>query len=88
VFADFKLPPPEPLEDAEKTGLVDTAVERIWTSARDLAGLPDLPISDGVKLAVQPKEMWMLLLARLATRGGDLDRKVLSTFIADDFTVR
>jgi len=88
VFADFKLPPPEPLEDSEKSGLVDTAVARIWTSARDLAGLPDLPTSDGVKLAVQPKEMWMLLLARLATRGGELDRKVLCAFIAEDFAVR
>jgi symplekin len=88
VFADFRLPPPEPLEAAEKTGIVDTAVQRIWTSAKDLAGLPDLPENDGVKLAVQPKEMWMLLLARLATRGGDLDRKVLGAFIAEDFAVR
>jgi symplekin len=88
VFADFKLPPPEPLDPTEKSAVVDIAVQRIYTSAKDLAGIPDLPESDGVKLAVQPKELWMLLMARLATRGGDLDRKVLSNFVADDFAVR
>jgi symplekin len=88
VFADFKLPPPEPLDATEKSGVVDIAVQRIWTSAKELTGIPDLPESDGVKLAVQPKELWMLLMARLATRGGELDRKVLANFVAADFAVR
>lgn len=88
VFAEFKLPPPEPLEAAERSGVVDTAVQRIWVSAKDLAGIPDLPPSDATRVAVQPKEIWMLLLARLATRGGEIDRKALSTYVAEDFATR
>lgn len=88
VFAEFKLPPPEPLQGAEKTGVIDTAVQRIWITAKDLAGLPDLAASDATKVAVQPKEIWMLLLARLATRGGEVDRKALCNYVAEDFALR
>lgn len=88
MFAEFKLPPPAPLEAAERSGVVDTAVQRIWVSAKDLAGLPDLPPSDATRVAVQPKEIWMLLLARLATRGGEIDRKALSSYVAEDFATR
>lgn len=70
--------------------MVDIAVQRIWTSGGDLASLPDivLPASDAVKIAVQPKEMWMLLLARLATRGADVKRKVISDYVVADFASR
>lgn len=88
MFAEFKLPPPAPLDATERSGVIDTAVQRIWTSAKDLAGLPDLPTSDAIKIAVQPKEIWMLLLARLATRGGEIDRKALCTYVAEDFATR
>jgi symplekin len=90
TFSDFKLPPPEPLDSSEKHGMVDIAVQRIWTSGGDLASLPDLvlPASDGVKVAVQPKEMWMLLLARLTTRGADVKRKVISDYVVSDFASR
>lgn len=88
MFAEFKLPPPEPLDATEKSGVVDTAVQRIWTSAKDLAGLPDLPPSDATRIAVQPKEIWMLLLARLATRGAEIDRKALCNYVAEDFAAR
>lgn len=88
MFAEFKLPPPAPLDQTEKAGLADVAVRRIWTSAKDLATLPDLPASDAIRIAVQPKEIWMLLLSRLATRGADIDRQALCNYVAEDFASR
>jgi symplekin len=32
--------------------------------------------------------MWMLLLARLATRGADVKRKVISDYVVSDFASR
>lgn len=68
TFADFTLPPPAPLDPEEKDELLQTLIERIHSQGLTLT---DLPIeSDGPKSVVQGKEMWMLLLARLGTRGG------------------
>ena len=88
TFADFHLSPPTPLEGAERDEFVDVALERIWTSGGQLATIPDALPSDGVRLAVQPKEMWMLLLARLPTRGADVKRKLITDFVAADFVNR
>ncbi|WWD21274.1 hypothetical protein CI109_105758 [Kwoniella shandongensis] len=88
AFTDFVLPPPEPLDPSEKDYVLDSAIQRIWTIGSDLASLPDPKESDAVKTAVQPKEMWMLLLARLATRGADVKRKAVCDFVAADFINR
>lgn len=64
------------------------ALERICLSGDELAGLPDVDVKDGVALAVQPKEAWMLLMARLATRGLAGKRKAISEYISADFANR
>ncbi|GFZ47057.1 hypothetical protein JCM24511_04798 [Saitozyma sp. JCM 24511] len=87
TFAELELPPPEPLNPGDKEVVVRELLERIWISGADLAGLPEVP-KDGIKLAVQPKEMWMLLLARMSTRSPEARRKALSSFIAEDFAAR
>ncbi|TXT04952.1 hypothetical protein VHUM_04035 [Vanrija humicola] len=88
TIADFRLPPPEPLPEDEKNGIVDIAVKRIWDSGSELAHLADLKVSDGPRSAVQPKEMWMLLLARLSSRGREDKRQLIGEFVAKDFGVR
>ncbi|KAK8844072.1 hypothetical protein IAR55_006866 [Kwoniella newhampshirensis] len=88
AFTDFVLPPPETLDPSEKDFVMDSAMQRIWTIGSDLATLPDPKESDAVKTAVQPKEMWMLLLARLATRSADVKRKAICDFVATDFISR
>jgi symplekin len=75
------------LDAGDKEGVMRELLERIWASGADLAGLPEIP-KDGIKLAVQPKEMWMLLLARMSTRSPEARRKALSSFIAEDFAAR
>lgn len=85
---DFKLPPPEPLPTEEKDSIVDLAVRRIWDTGADLSHLADLKISDAPRTAVQPKEMWMLLLARVSSRGGEDKRRLLGEFVAKDFGSR
>ncbi|KIR28658.1 symplekin [Cryptococcus deuterogattii LA55] len=87
-FTDFVLPAPEPLEPSDKEFIFSDTIERIWQTGADLASLPDPKDSDATKLAVKPKEMWMLLLARLATRGADVKRKVICDFIIADFANR
>lgn len=53
--------------------MVETAITRIWQSGADLAtGISSLPVEStnpGVTSAVKPRELWMLLISRLATRG-------------------
>ena len=88
AFADFTLPPPESVNPGEKDGLVNLTLERIWQSGDELASLPDLQPKDGTKVAVQPKEMWMLLLARLATRGPEVRRTIIADYVAADFSAR
>lgn len=88
TITDFKLPPPEPLPAEEKNSLADMAVRRIWDTGADLSHLADLKISDAPRTAVQPKEMWMLLLARVSSRGGDDKRRLLGEFVAKDFGSR
>lgn len=88
TFAEFHLPAPTSLESAERDELVDIAIQRIWQSGARLATLPDPPPSDGVRSAVQPKEMWMLLLARLATRASEAKRKMITKFVMADFAGR
>ena len=88
TFVEFHLPPPEPLDKGERSGLVDSAIQRIHQSAGNLASLPDPKAHDGVRLAVQPKEMWMLLMARLASRGAEDRRKALTEYISVDFASR
>lgn len=87
-FTDFVLPAPEPLDPSDKEFIFTDTIERIWQTGADLASLPDPKDSDATKLAVKPKEMWMLLLARLATRGADVKRKVICDFIIADFANR
>jgi symplekin len=88
LIADFTLPPPEPIPAGEKDGIVDVAVRRIWDGGADLAHLADLRISDAPRSAVQPKEIWMLLLARLSSRGGEDKRRLIGEFVAKDFGSR
>lgn len=88
TITDFRLPPPEPLPTEEKNSIADFAVRRIWDTGADLSHLADLQISDGPKTAVQPKEMWMLLLARVSSRGGDDKRRLLGEFVSKDFSNR
>lgn len=88
TIADFRLPPPEPLPADEKNGIVDVAVKRIWDSGSELSHLADLKVSDGPRSAVQPKEMWMLLLARLSSRGREDKRQLIGEFVAKDFGMR
>jgi symplekin len=87
TFADFALPPPEPLDQADKEEVLTSLMERIWTNGAVLADLPDdITESDGLRPVVQSKEMWMLLLARLATRG-DVGRSI-EEFVTADFASR
>ena len=88
TLTEFHLPPPTAPEPAERDGIVDGAIERIWQSGDKLAALPDFELGDGVKLAVQPKELWMLLMARLATRGVETKRKTIISFVTADFAAR
>ena len=88
TFVDFHLPPPAPLDTGERGGLVDSAIQRIYESAANLSSLPELKDNDGVKLAVSPKDMWMLLVARLASRGSEDRRKALVEYISADFASR
>lgn len=88
TIADFRLPPPEPLPEQEKEEVVDFAVRRIWDTGADLSHLADLKISDAPRSAVQPREIWMLLLARLSSRGGEDKRKLIGEFVAKDFSSR
>lgn len=88
MIVDFRLPPPQPIPDDEKAGLVDFAVRRIWDNGSELSHLADLKISDGPRTAVQPKEMWMLLLARISSRGGEDKRRIIGEFVAKDFGQR
>lgn len=88
TITDFRLPPPEALPVDEKTEIADSAVQRIWDTGSDLSHLADLKISDGPRTAVQPKEMWMLLLARISSRGGDDKRRLIGEFVARDFGQR
>lgn len=88
TIADFRLPPPEPLPEQEKDEVVDYAVRRIWDTGADLSHLADLKISDAPRSAVQPREIWMLLLARLSSRGGEDKRKLIGEFVAKDFASR
>lgn len=87
TVTEFHLPPPGPLEASEKEELVTSALSRICLSGDELAGLPNIDVKDGVALAVQPKEAWMLLMARLATRGVG-KRKAVSDYISADFSNR
>ena len=88
AITDFTLPPPDALESTERDELVTSAFERICLSGDELAGLPDIDPKDGVAIAVQPKEAWMLLLARLATRAPAGKRDAVAEYIAADFTAR
>jgi symplekin len=88
VFTEFHLPPPEPFDASEKDYLVDSALERIWGTGADLASLPNPKETDRVRMAVHPKEMWMMLLARLQTRGGEDKRKAISGYVVQDFAER
>jgi symplekin len=88
TITDFRLPPPEPLPLDEKTEIADSAVQRIWDTGSDLSHLADLKLSDAPRTAVQPKEMWMLLLARISSRGGDDKRRLIGEFVARDFGAR
>ncbi|WVQ92978.1 hypothetical protein IAU59_000040 [Kwoniella sp. CBS 9459] len=98
TFSSFVLPPPEPLDAEEKEYVLSTAIERIWTAGTDLSslsGAANTPSTssnesgtDGFQTAVKPKEMWMLLLARLATRGAETKRKTIADFVAADFVNR
>lgn len=88
TIADFRLPPPEPLPETEKEEVVDYAVRRIWDTGADLSHLADLKISDAPRSAVQPREIWMLLLARISSRGGEDKRKLIGEFVAKDFSSR
>ena len=67
--------------------MMNALVERIWTNGAELASLADVDI-DGRAARLQPKEMWMLILARLATRGEDYRRKAIVDFITQDFAAR
>jgi symplekin len=73
AFADFKLPPPQPPAPEYRDQMVETAISRIWQSGADLAaGISSAPVEStnpGVTSAVKPRELWMLLVSRLATRG-------------------
>ncbi|WVO15435.1 hypothetical protein L204_103093 [Cryptococcus depauperatus] len=88
TFAEFSLPAPEPLETSEKEQILSQALERIWQTGADLASLPDPKESDAIKTAVKPKELWMLLLARLVTRGAESKRKAICDFVTADFVNR
>ncbi|KAL7425087.1 hypothetical protein Q5752_000775 [Cryptotrichosporon argae] len=86
--ADFHLPAPGPLDDAEKRDMADSAVQRIWDAGAELASLGAMSLSDAPRTAVRPNEMWMLLLARMASRGGEDRRRLLGDFIVKDFVSR
>lgn len=87
LSADFVLPPPEPLDPAESSELADAMAERIYTARGDLDTLADLE-RDGRIAAIQPKEMWMLLLARMTTVTPETKRQVVAGFVSSDFTAR
>ncbi|WVF65302.1 hypothetical protein IAT40_000026 [Kwoniella sp. CBS 6097] len=96
TFTSFTLPPPEPLDADEKEYVLSTAIERIWTTGADISSLPDNSVSasnketgtDAFQTAIKPREMWMLLLARLATRGAEAKRKTIADFVVADFVNR
>ncbi|KAK4684675.1 symplekin, partial [Tremellales sp. Uapishka_1] len=88
TFADFSLPAPEPLDKAEIDELVEMTMQRVWISGAELAGLPVAKEEEEKESAVFSKEMWMLILGRLASRGGEEKRKAMGDFVAKDFAVR
>ena len=88
TVTEFQLPAPSALDQSEKEELVTGALERICLSGDEMAGLPDVDVKDGVKLAVQAKEAWMLFMVRLATRGVAGKRKALADYISADFSAR
>ncbi len=89
TFRTFSLPAPTPLDPGEKMEIVDQAVQRIWQNGSELSTQPSITTpSDGLRMVVQPNEMWMLLLARLGTRGGEDKRKMISEFVTGDFASR
>jgi hypothetical protein len=116
-FLQFKLPPPEPLDAAAREKLMLTALERICISGREVQGRLSAVAGDGtsdevegnvdssrVGTTLNPREMWILLLSRLASRGmvdqgqgtdgktmGTMSartRKVVCEFVAEDFAAR
>ncbi len=80
-FLEFKLPPPIPLDDTQRQTLMLTALKRICISGQDVQGTlaaTDLVQEDEVEgnsdsahvgTILSPKEMWILLLSRLPSRG-------------------
>jgi hypothetical protein len=83
-FLNFKLPPPEPLNEEVRESLMLTALQRICISGRDVQGrlsavggdvTGDQVVGDEdavhVGTTLNPREMWILLLSRLASRGFD-----------------
>lgn len=89
TVTEFHLPPPGPLDQSEKDELVLSAFERICLTGDELAGLPDVDVKDGVRMAVQAKEAWMLVLVRLATRGQqEGKRKIIADYVVSDFAAR
>lgn len=117
-FANWKLPPPRALTAQARKNLLISALKRIWTSGQDIEqqafdisaledqsehriGLADTESSVTGRF-VKPKAAWLLLVARLGSRGlvgtgqeagegnGQLRdvRKALSDYIAEDFSNR
>ncbi len=83
-FHDFKLPPPEPLNEEARENLMLTALQRICITGRDVQGRLSAVGADvsseqvegyddalRVGTTLNPREMWILLLSRLASRGID-----------------
>jgi symplekin len=108
TFADFTLPPPEPLSPQERDELIDDILERISASGQEMSG-PVMSTGgndpwawltsatsdqvkvegkDGLRGIMDVKEMWMILLSRLATRTGTLVAKAEQGANEQDVAVR
>lgn len=66
---DFKLPPPKELSGEEQLRAVKSFMSRIWDGA-DQFESPQESVTDNLQPndSSSPKELWMLLLVRMATR--------------------
>lgn len=107
-FIDFSLPEVESLDDQGRQEMVLQVMRRICKTGGDvqqqMAEETDVRMLDEDSEAIQglagpmisPKEMWVLLLARMASRSGenssasdnDWVRKALCDYVMEDFASR
>ena len=70
-LSEFKLPPARELDENDREVIVQKAVTRIHEGAKDLVAYDTFDASDTLTAGIAPRELWMLVLIRMATRVSD-----------------